>query len=273
MLVLDDLQWVGPGSGDLLFRLARGVAGHRVLLVGAYRSEEAAPRQKAETRSLVDAIEELLTGDGSVRIDLTRADGRTFVDALLDSEPNALRRAFRLRLDARTSGNPLFTIELLRAMQRRGDLQRDRHGRWVGGPGLRWDDVPARVEAVIECRLAHLSATCRDLLTVAAVEGEQFTAQVAGAVTGLTTAHACELLSDEAGRRHQLVAAHTVRRVGGASLALYRFRHGLVQTYLERRLDPVERARLHGRVACELQHLYRSDADRRAPRAGAVVEA
>lgn len=262
LLVLDDLQWIDPGSSDLLFHLARGVAGRRVLLLGAYRAEEAALRPGGGGRSLVSAVEELLTADGSVRIDLTNAGGRRFVDALLESEPNALRPAFRRSLAERTSGNPLFTIELLRGLQLRGHLRRDRHGRWVEGPALSWDDVPARVEAVIEGRIGHLSATCRELLTIAAVEGEQFTAEVAAAVIGLPLVHACELLSEEGARRHQLVAAHTVRSVGGASLALYRFRHGLFQTYLYQRLDPVERARLHGRVGRELRSLYRPDPGR-----------
>ncbi|MFN2323556.1 MAG: BTAD domain-containing putative transcriptional regulator [Trueperaceae bacterium] len=262
VLVLDDLHWIDSGSSDLLFHLARGLAGARVLLLGAYREEEAAHGSVGDARSLAAAVEELLTVDGSLRIDLTHAGDAPFVDALLDSEPNALGPAFRSRLFGHTAGNPLFTIELLRGMQLRGDLRRDRRGRWIDAPSLRWDDVPARVEAVIEGRIAHLSPACRELLSAAAVEGEQFTAEVAAAATDRPVAHACELLSDEAGRQHLLVAAHAVQSVGGTSLALYRFRHGLFQTRLYQRLDPVERARLHGRVGRELERWYRSDPGR-----------
>jgi len=262
LVVLDDLQWIDPGSSELLFHLARVLQGRPIVLLGAYRSEEAAAQQAVDTRSLVDVVDELTAVGGSARVDLAHAAGQPFVDALLDSEPNALSREFRSRLCERTAGNPLFTIELLRGMQLRGDLQRDRRGRWVEGQQLEWDALPARVEAVIGRRIDHLSPACRELLAVASVEGEQFTAEVAAAVTGRPLADTCGSLSEEAGRRHQLVVAHGVRSVGGESVALYRFRHGLFQTYLYQRLDPVERAHLHGRVGCELRRLVRSDPGR-----------
>ncbi len=259
LLILDDLQWIDPDSSDLLFHLVRGLAGRRVLVLGAYRPDEAVRRHDRVERSFVDVVEELLATSNSVRIDLTRAAGRPFVDALLDREPNALSVTFRDRVQRRTSGNPLFTIELLRAMQLRGELRRDRRGRWVEGRALSWDQVPARVEAVIERRIGHVSPACRELLTVASVEGEQFTAEVAAALAGQPLARAYDLLSEEAGRRHLLVVAHTVRSVGGGTLALYRFRHGLFQTYLYQRLDPVERAHLHGEIAHALERAYRPD--------------
>ncbi len=262
VMILDDLQWIDAGSSDLLFHLARGVAGHRVLLAGAYRPEEAAARRGDETRSLADAFDELLAAEGSVRLDLTHAPGAPFVDALLDAEPNALGPTFREHLVDRTSGNALFTLELLDAMKQRGDVRPDGHGRLVEGPGLSWDEVPSRVEAVIERRIGRLSPACLELLTAAAVEGEAFTAEVAAAATGQPLSQACDRLSEEAGRRHTLVVAHTVRSVGDSSLALYRFRHGLFQTYLHQRLDAVQRAHLHGRVGRELRRLYRPDPER-----------
>ena len=39
------------------------------------------------------------------------------MDAFLDTEPNRLAEGFRAALFHRTEGHPLFTIELLRAMQ------------------------------------------------------------------------------------------------------------------------------------------------------------
>jgi DNA-binding SARP family transcriptional activator/tetratricopeptide (TPR) repeat protein len=271
VIVLDDLQWIDAASLDLLFLLARRLGDRRVMLLGAYREEEAARRPSSGAPTLLDVVDELLTAEGSVRIDLTHADGPFFVDALVDSEPNALHPSFRSLVYQRTSGNPLFTIELLRGMQLRGELGRDAHGRWVEGPDLCWDDVPARVEAVIARRIEHLSPGCRDLLTVASVEGEQFTAEVAAAVAGRPPEEAYDLLGREAGRRHLLVNARTRMAVGDQSLSLYRFRHGLFQTYLRGRLDAVERARLHGAIGRELERIYRQDPGRYPPMALALA--
>jgi DNA-binding SARP family transcriptional activator len=258
LVLLDDLQWIDPGSAELLFHLARGLGTARVLIVGAYRAEQVASDDGA-LRPLATAVSELLSTRQAELVDLADAADGAFVEAVLDSEPNDLGPAFRSRLAAHTGGHALFTIELLRGMQVRGDLRRDHRGRWVEGPGLRWDELPARVGAAIAARIGNLSAACVEALEVASIEGEEFTGEVVAAVTGRPLPETCDLLSREAGRRQRLVVAHVVRPVAEGGLGIYRFRHGLFPSYLRRRLDEVERARLHGRVARELERLYRRD--------------
>jgi len=261
LLIVDDMQWIDPGSVGLLFHLARRMAESKMLLVGAYRPEEAAPRREAEARPLLGVIEELRRAFGDIQIDLMHSEGVAFVTALIDSESNELGEGFRARLFGHTSGNPLFTIELLRGMQQRGEIRRNRLGRWVEGPQLSWDKLPARVEAVIAGRLGQLSTACRRLLSAASVEGEEFTAEVVADVLQEDVQQVCGLLSQEAGKQACLVTAQAVRQVGGQSLALYRFRHGLFQTYLYRHLDVVEKARLHGLVGGRLEQVYGQSLD------------
>jgi DNA-binding SARP family transcriptional activator len=256
LLIVDDMQWIDPGSVSLLFHLARQLAASHILLLGAYRSEEFALQQPAESQPLLDLISELQTIYGHVHIDLTQCAGLAFVNALLDSEPNRLHPEFRQLLYQRTSGNPLFTIELLRGMQLRGEIRQDHQGRWEEGPQLNWRELPARVEAVIARRMAHLSPVCQELLSVASVEGETFTAEVVAAVVPQTSSQVCSLLSQEAGRQHRLVTAQMMRSIAGQNLALYRFRHGLFQIYLYNQLDVVEKARRHGLIAQKLEQLY-----------------
>jgi len=260
LLLLDDLQWIDAASIDLLFHLGRSLAGSRVLLVGAYRPEEL--RRDDPERPMLGAVDELRAARAAFFVDLGAGDPG-FVDALIDTEPNALSRSFRTRLQAHTGGNPLFTVELLRGMQLRGELRRDRQGRWVQGPGLRWDELPVRVEAVIARRIDHLSSTCADLLRTGAVEGEEFTAAVAAASAGMPLAQACELLSHEAGRRHRLVVAAATLDLHGRPITRYRFRHALFQAYLVQHLDPVERAQLHAKVGRELARALPSDPELR----------
>jgi DNA-binding SARP family transcriptional activator len=256
VLVVDDMQWIDPGSVDLLFHLARGIAGSKILLLGAYRPEEASLRRQGEPHPLPGVIRELQRAFDKIQLDLMQSQGSAFVAAFLDSEPNELSREFRALLYRHTSGNPLFTVELLRGMQLRGEIRRNKQGRWVEGPQLDWSELPERVEAVIAGRIGHLSPACQELLSVASVEGEQFTAEVMADVLHQDAQQIRELLSQEAGKQHRMVAAETTRHVGEQNLALYRFRHALFQTYLYHHLDVVEKARLHGLVAQKLEEVY-----------------
>ncbi len=189
-LVLDDVQWADNASIGLLFHLGRRLAqaGNCVLIVCAYRPEEVGPGQGGKRHPLEKVLREFKRTFGDVWVDLDLADqreGRRFVDAFLDAEPNRLGEDFRAALFHRTAGHPLFTIELLRSMQERGDLVRDEaDGAWIQGPGLDWQTLPARVEAVIEARIDHLEPRLRQIASVASVEGEQFTAEVLAAVQG-----------------------------------------------------------------------------------------
>ena len=63
-------------------------------------------------------------------------------------------------------------------------------------------------------------------------------------------------LSEELGRRYQLVRAEGITRVAGQRLTRYRFRHILFQRYLYSQLDPVMRLDLHEQVGQALQRLY-----------------
>jgi oligopeptide transport system substrate-binding protein len=261
LLVIDDAQWADAASINLLFHLSRGLAGGRILLVVTYRLDEVALGRGGERHPLEPVINELRRAYGDVWIDLEPAMGRRFVDAILDAQPNQLREEFRAALSHQTEGHPLFTIELLRAMQERGDLARDPDGRWVEGPTLDWGTLPARVEAVIEERVGRLEAGLRDILAVASVEGETFTAQVVARVQGLGERPLLGALSGELERRHHLVQAQGEIQVDHRFLSRYRFSHTVFQQYLYNTFSPGERRLLHGEIAAALEDLYEEEGD------------
>jgi adenylate cyclase len=168
---------------------------------------------------LEGVVSEFKRDFGDIGVDLDQAtgvEGQRFVEALLDAEPNRLGEEFREALFRHTEGHALFTVELLRDMQERGDLRRDPEGQWVAGPpprlagapvpactcdagtgasqvqagtgasqvqagqdGLDWKTLSVRVEGVIERRIARLPAELRQVLRVASVEGKEFTAESA----------------------------------------------------------------------------------------------
>jgi predicted ATPase len=154
-----------------------------------------------------------------------------------------------------TGGQPLFTIELLRGLQERGDLVRDAAGRWVEGGALSWEALPARVEAVIAERIARLAEPLQAALRVACVEGEVFTGEVVARVRATAEPEMLRLLSGELDRRHRLVRAQSIQRTDGQLLSRYRFRHILFQRYLYGSQDDVERVYLHEQVGTALEGL------------------
>lgn len=255
LIILDDLQWIDSGSLNLLFHLGRQLTGSKILLLGSYRSEDVSLGRNGLPHPLDGVVQELQALKGDIVMDLAQSDGMDFVDALLDCEPNALGPEFRRRLFQRTSGHPLFTVELLRGMQLRDEIKKDKKGRWVEGGQLNWDQLPVRVEAVISRRIHHLTEECQSLLNVACVEGEKFTSEIIARVLEKDDKQVQALLSQEIGKHYHLVLAQGQSRIGNEKLSSYRFRHSLFQTYLYRHLDAVERVSLHGRIGNELERI------------------
>jgi predicted ATPase len=256
MLVMDDLQWADLGSISLLFHLGRQLGRNRVLLVGAYRPEEVTIGRDGERHPLGPVVNEFQRDFGDIILNLDQAGTRDFVEALLNSEPNRLAKEFRDMLYQQTRGHPLFTVELLRGLQERGDLIHDPKGQWVEGPALDWQTLPARVEAVVAERMARLSQPLQDALRVASVEGETFTAEVVARVLAADERDVVGRLSGELDRKHHLVRAQALERLGPRRVSRYRFRNYLFQKYLYDSLDQVERAYLHEDVGNVLEQLY-----------------
>ena len=149
LLLLDDVQWADAASISLLFHLGRrlAVVNSRLLIVCAYRPEEAILDRAGQRHPLAKVLREFKRTFGDVWVDLgqvEKEEDRKFVDALLDVEKNRLGERFREALFERTAGHPLFIIELLRAMQERGDVLKDTDGAWVEGSTLDWEMLPAR---------------------------------------------------------------------------------------------------------------------------------
>jgi DNA-binding SARP family transcriptional activator len=272
LLILDDLQWADTASISLLFHLGRRLAAadSRVLIACAYRPEEVAlavstaGTSQKQRHSLARVLSEFKRIFGDAWLDLgqpDREESRRFVDALLDSEANRLPGEFREALFLRTEGHPLFTIELLRAMKGRGDLRKDKRGRWISGPTLDWEVLPARVEAVIAERIDRLDPELRQILAVASVEGEVFTALVVAEVLNLPERPLLHRLSQELARRHRLVIEQEEVESSQRRMSRYRFGHILFQDYVYRRLGPGERRLVHGDVAAALECLHDGQLD------------
>jgi tetratricopeptide (TPR) repeat protein len=259
ILILDDLHWVDESSASLLFHLARRIQGSRIQVIGTYRPEEVALGRGDSRHPMEQVVSELKRHYGNLIValgDETDAETRLFIDMLIDSEPNKLGEDFREELHRRTNGHALFAAELLLDMQERGALRQDGAGDWVEGDLLDWKELPARIEGVVEERINRLESELQEILTIASVEGETFTAQVIGRLQEIAERKLLKNLTQELDRRHRLVSEEGSRRVGENRISRFRFRHHMFQKYLYENLGESEREQLHEDVAAILESLY-----------------
>lgn len=250
VLVLDDLHWADERTCDLLFYLARrlhGLSQAPLLIIGAYRLADLAVHGPSARHPLHRVINETQRYWGNILIDLTHTvgneNGRSFVDALIDAEPNRLDVTFRSILFARTEGHPLFVTELLTWMRDHGILVQDDAGAWTARRGVALDELPPRIGALVAERLERLPLDLQKTIRVASIQGLSFVAEVVADVRQLSRRHAAghleALVTD-----HRLLIPEPATRAAGDTHR-YRFTHSLFQEYLEGSLSPFTQQALH----------------------------
>ncbi|MCU1449887.1 MAG: ATPase-like protein, partial [Acidimicrobiales bacterium] len=164
------------------------------------------------------------------------------VAALMAATAGAeLREELAGAVHRQTGGNPLFVGEVTRLLATHNAL--DRSDVSVG--------VPAGVREVIERRMVRLPQRCIELLTLAAVVGEEFALDVVAAAAQTTVPDVVEHIDaavDEGAARE-------------AGVGRYRFAHALFREALYDGVGVIARARLHLQVAnaLEARSLERGD--------------
>ncbi len=271
ILVLDDLQWADAGSCQLLFRLGRRIEDRPVLILGTYRPNDVAAGRDGDRHPLEPVTAELTRYYGNARIDLDQApaesgaadDAFAFVSAYVESaySPHTLDDDFLHLIADRTEGHPLFVVELLRDLEERGWLAHGADGGWMVTQSVTFEALPPRVEGIIGERIGRLDEHAQETLTIGAVEGDEFTAQVVAQVQGSGEREVVRRLSRELGRRHQLVAERGVERLGRQRLYRFAFRHSLFQTHVYNALGDIDRSLLHEDVGLALEEVYGEQAD------------
>jgi DNA-binding SARP family transcriptional activator len=220
VVVLDDLHWADIASLRLLAHLAEPVAASRLLLIASYRPHES---------DALGATLAALAGAGSGRIELTglgAEDAHALVRAVAGREVSATAAGM---LRARTEGNPFFLGELVRLLNSEHRLEE---------PGAA--PVPPKVRDVVLRRVARLPEPAAALLSVAAVAGREFDAQVVAEAASVEAEAALE--SIDAGVAAGLVVESEQR------LGWFGFTHALVAESLYETTGRLRRARRHRRI-------------------------
>jgi hypothetical protein len=232
LLVLDDLHAADEPSLLLLQFLARDLHGVRLLVVGTYRDVDA-----GRPSGLGDAVGQLVREGQLLNLrGLGREDVKALIEALSGVVPSEDKVA---AVHEATEGNPLFVREAVRLLAAQAPVERS--GR-LGVP------IPGSVRAVIERRLAPLSAGAVQALSAAAVVGREFDLALVGPASDLPVDGVLSALSEA-------VAMGVVAEEPGA-VGRYRFSHSLMREVLYERLQIPYRWQLHRRVGEAMERVY-----------------
>jgi len=214
LVAVDDLQWANPLSLALLQYVARNTREDRVLLVGAYRVEEAGLRP--HLKDALAKLEQDRQPAGLLVSGLPREEMRRLAEVFLG--PHALPSEFLDLLWRETQGYPLFIREVLRGLQDDGAI-RARAGVKRLDRRMELLAIPARVREAIRIRLERLPKGERRLLDAAAACGTRFTASLLAKVAG----------GDEAGVLSDLISLVRVHGLLRQTEDGFAFDHPAVQ--------------------------------------------
>ena len=217
VLVLEDLHWADESTLDFVAFLVHSVAARRILFVTSYRSDEVQPG---------DPLQRLATGligGRAVRtIQLPPLPRDAVLMLISGGGRDTLPAEVAAEIAERSEGNPFFADEL-RIAAERGESA-----------------LPPAMRDLLLAKIAHLDATGKAALRIAAASGRDVSFRLLAAVVPVD-----ELVLAEALR--QAVEQGVLEPVHPT--ASFRFRHALFADAVYETLLPGERELTHLRLA------------------------
>lgn len=241
LIIIDDLHWADGPSLDLFSDLVFAVAGAGtnvpLLLVGTYFPLLATDHlMQAVARYQREQISHSLLLTGLDDLELYR-----FLQTLGVTHPSQQLVA---ALRTTTQGNPLFIQEIVHALQHRQALQ-ERGGFLITTIAPEEVRLPTQVTSSITAQLERLSKRTRELLTLAACFGTQFSPERLCIVSPNREDEVLKALAE--GVRQKVL------RDGGSYV---QFAHPLIKHVLYNTPTVHRRQRLHLQLAQALERLH-----------------
>jgi len=234
-VIIDDVQWLDPGSRNVLTRLCDRDGARALIVLAARDDGDIWPQVGRLTRTLnPERVWELALEP------LDDARVAELIDAYLGHQPYDLEL---LRFVITVSDHtPLSVLEVLRVVLEHGALVPN-WGKWrfdmARAAGL---GVPRGGRELLARRLEALRPNTLEMSLTAAVLGTSFDLPLLCDVTGVGEPEVSAMLAEACG-------AMLVETVGGE----YRFVHDSVREVLLSRIDSDKRCELHQRVGDALR--------------------
>jgi predicted ATPase len=258
VLFLDDLHWVDACTVDLLSYLGARSTGLRLLVLVTYRPTELLLGQHPFVPVQLELQRHGVCREIALSF-LCRGDVENYLSLVLGG--HRLPPEFIDLIHAKTEGNALFLVDLLRYLQDRGEIAPGPEGwaltRAAGDflPGL-----PESVRSMIQKKIGLLRKSDLRLLSSASVQGYRFDSAVLARVSGMDPATVEERLAT-LDRVHGMVRLRKQREFpDGTPTLRYQFVHVLYQNALYDGLQPSRRAAWSSATARVLQALHGAQA-------------
>jgi DNA-binding CsgD family transcriptional regulator len=252
LVILDDLHWADEPTTQLLRYLVRALRGQAVTFVGSYRDTDLAPALPFEA-VLRDLQRERLATHVLLRR-LALPETRIVVGQVLGVPESQVSRDAAERIYLASEGVPFFIGELVYHLREESRFTVDPSGVWALQPESE-TFLPPGVRSVVGHRLTRLSAEARDVLSIAAVIGKEFSpdllinvAQTRSAISNDSLLQAI----DDAVDKRLIVERFDSGRPG------YQFAHEQIREVLYRGVNAIRRRSLHEVIG---QHLERASVD------------
>ncbi|HEV8222578.1 MAG TPA: AAA family ATPase [Streptosporangiaceae bacterium] len=249
LILLDDLQWADEASLLLLEFFLRRLRAGSVAVIGAYRDVSPAP---GAALIRVSARGRVLPLAGLAAADVSRLVARVAGQPLADAAGPQVHQ--------RTGGNPFYVQQVS----------------WLLATGQA--GLPPGVSEALADRFAGLPETAVEVLSLAAVVGQPFSAGLLAEVAGRPVTETAAGLAEAAAARLLTAADRTEAATApGAGVGLgpaaapgaavapeaqtFRFAHDLFREHAYQRLAGQDRARLHGQAGAVLAARRAAGAD------------
>lgn len=232
VIVLDDFHAVEDSSLLLLRFVARDIRNSHCLILVTHRDQE------VQADPLAREILAEVSREGEV-VALSGLDLDSMAWVLEGAAGAPPSQALRDSLHQITEGNPFYANEIMRLLIEEGQIEARLDLTRRALP------VPDSVSALVLRRMKNLGPEVRRLLSVAAVVGREFSAEVVSraAVVSVSDLTASLEVASEEG----------ILRSRGPGV--YLFDHNLIREALYESLADYERSQTHGRVATALEEL------------------
>jgi DNA-binding CsgD family transcriptional regulator len=217
-IVLEDLQWAGPSTWDLLAYLARNPIDAPLLVVGTLRPEEVEPGDRAER-----ILAELWRSSSARVIEVGPIPDEAIVELARTHRPDLDPQAIATVVE-RAEGNPSIAIELASGTE----------------PGR--GEIPAGLAQALAARVGALPGDAQQLLRVAAVIGRRIDPDILLRASGL---------SEDAGiaALRRVVSTRLLEETSDGPERRLVFRPALLHDVVYGAILGGERPRLHASVA------------------------
>jgi len=246
VLVLDDLHWFDRSSLLMLEFLASEIQRARILVVGNYR-----PVEVSRGHPLIHALASLARYDLVERINLyglsPESVARYSEIAIGEPPPSGLPEAIHFQ----TSGNPFFVREIVQLLI---DEKRIDNPHEVRSWKL---TIPHGIRETVHLRADRLHDTALQVLSAAAVSGQEFELDVLALVTGQSTIGVIDALDE-------LLSIGLVVEIPG-NPERFRFTHAITHQTIYDDISQARRLRMHLRTGEAIESLYATTLDEQLP--------